>query len=55
MTKTAWRSLSVVFLIHEITSKASGTRNGGSMRMADFFPTMREVTLKRPLSEDDLV
>ena len=43
----------MVFEIQDTTDSASGIRKGGSIRIADFAPTMRVVTLERPFSEEE--
>ncbi len=52
MTKTAFNGSDVFFLIHSTTALASGTRNGGSIKTADFEPRIRVLTLDRPFSDE---
>lgn len=41
-----------VFLTQATTDSASGSRNGGSMRMEDLGPVMRVVTEESPLTDE---
>lgn len=45
----------MVFLIKETTERASGMRNGGSMRMHALVPTIRVVTLESPFSDEEWI